>query len=244
MSHLDAERLALLALGEPADERERGHLDDCAACAGELDELAFAVSVGRSAVDMGSFETPPERVWQGILAEIGATPPPAATPDRVPPSLRGDDTPPATARSTQRRRILYTLAASVALLLAIVGIGVALRPAGPVELATATLDAFPQHPGAHGTATVWRDDGEERSVQVTLDADAADDDGYREVWLITADASALVSLGTLEGSEGIFRIPDDVDIRDYVLVDVSLEPEDGDPAHSGDSIVRGELRPA
>ena len=60
-------------------------------------------------------------------------------------------------------------------------------------------------------------------------------------WYITADASALVSLGILEGSEGVFDVPDDVDLADYVLVDISQEPEDGDPAHSGDSIVRGEL---
>jgi len=33
----------------------------------------------------------------------------------------------------------------------------------------------------------------------------------------------------------------DVDLKNYVLVDVSQEPVDGDPNHSGDSIVRGEL---
>jgi hypothetical protein len=36
-------------------------------------------------------------------------------------------------------------------------------------------------------------------------------------------------------------VPADVDLRDYVLVDVSQEPLDGNPAHSGDSIVRGQL---
>lgn len=251
MSHLDPERLALLALGEEAHDTERAHLDGCAGCAQELDELAFAVSVGRTTVDVGAFEAPPERVWQNILAEIGTPPPgsdrsPAGAEPSVPapPSPGATPAPTRTPSAPRRSRMLYTLAASVALLLAIVGVGLALRPAGPVELAVATLDAFPQHPGARGTATVWQDDGDERSVRVTLDADAGEPDGYREVWLITADATALVSLGTLEGREGTFRIPDDVDIRDYVLVDVSLEPVDGDPAHSGDSIVRGELRAA
>jgi anti-sigma-K factor RskA len=75
---------------------------------------------------------------------------------------------------------------------------------------------------------------------VDLD-DGEQGDGFREVWLIKADASALVSLGVLEGSTGVFEVPDGIDLREYVLVDISLEPEDGDPDHSGDSIVRGEL---
>jgi len=77
-------------------------------------------------------------------------------------------------------------------------------------------------------------------VRVELSADAAPDT-FREVWLITADASALVSLGVLDGRQQTFAIPADVDLKDYVLVDVSQEPVDGDPNHSGDSIVRGEL---
>ena len=77
-------------------------------------------------------------------------------------------------------------------------------------------------------------------MEVRLDAAAADG-GYREVWLINADATALVSLGVLEGAQGTFPIPADVDLSEYVLVDISQEPADGDPTHSGDSIVRGEL---
>lgn len=259
MSHLDPERMALLAIGENAEDGERSHLDDCPQCAAELEELAFAVSVGRATVDLGEWETPPERVWQGILADISApraeppaespapsaaaasAPAPPATPPAAPSSpAAGAGSPPARGRT----RMLFTLAASVALLLVIVGVGVALRPSQPVEVAAASLDAFPAHPGARGSATVIETDDRERVVRVTLD-DAADaDDGYREVWLITADATALVSLGTLEGSEGTFPIPPGIDIDEYVLVDVSLEPEDGDPQHSGDSIVRGELRAA
>ena len=63
----------------------------------------------------------------------------------------------------------------------------------------------------------------------------------REVWLIKADASGLVSIGLLDGATGRFSIPDGLDLAQYPLVDVSAEPDNGDPAHSGDSIVRGEL---
>jgi len=30
-------------------------------------------------------------------------------------------------------------------------------------------------------------------------------------------------------------------VADYPLVDISIEPYDGNPTHSGDSIVRGQL---
>jgi hypothetical protein len=33
-----------------------------------------------------------------------------------------------------------------------------------------------------------------------------------------------------------------LDLRDYPVVDISREPLDGDPAHSADSISRGELQ--
>ncbi len=45
----------------------------------------------------------------------------------------------------------------------------------------------------------------------------------------------------LEGTEGRLPIPASVDLDDYAVVDVSAEPLDGDPTHSGDSIVRGIL---
>ena len=79
-----------------------------------------------------------------------------------------------------------------------------------------------------------------RSLVVDLDAEVPATD-VREVWLIRSDASGLVSLGLLEGASGRFVVPDGIDLDEFTLVDVSAEPVDGDPAHSGDSIVRGEL---
>ena len=79
-----------------------------------------------------------------------------------------------------------------------------------------------------------------RTIVVDLDAPVPSGD-VREVWLIRSDASGLVSLGLLDGSTGRFVVPDGIDVDEFNLVDVSAEPVDGDPAHSGDSIVRGEL---
>jgi hypothetical protein len=45
-----------------------------------------------------------------------------------------------------------------------------------------------------------------------------------------------VSAGTEE-----LQLPADIDIGQYPIVDVSVEPMDGNPAHSGVSIARGQL---
>ena len=143
-----------------------------------------------------------------------------------------------------RRRVLtrvWALAASF-VLVAGVGLGVwaVTQRVSLTEIAQATLAPFPDHATAEGTAIVEERPDGTFVVRVELSADTAPDT-FREVWLITADASALVSLGVLDGTEQTFAIPADVDLNDYVLVDVSQEPVDGDPNHSGDSIVRGEL---
>lgn len=36
-------------------------------------------------------------------------------------------------------------------------------------------------------------------------------------------------------------VPDGLDADAYSVVDVSIQPYDGDPAHSGDSLLRGTL---
>ena len=109
----------------------------------------------------------------------------------------------------------------------------------PEIISEARLDGFPTWAGAQGEAMLERVDGHDRVV-VDLTA-SVPDDGYREVWLLTSDASDLISLGVLDGSSGSFDIPDDVDLSRFTVVDISQEDVDGDPGHSGDSIVRGTL---
>ncbi|WP_262002825.1 anti-sigma factor [Microbacterium sp. Mcb102] len=151
---------------------------------------------------------------------------------------------PASSRVRRRRSSarLWILAASLALVVAGGSVTWALVSSNltPVPVATAELDPFPDHPGAAGSAEVSEDDEGGRALTVTLDGEARADE-YREVWLIRNDGAALISLGVLESSSGTFAIPAGVDLAEYDLVDISFEPVDGDPAHSGDSIVRGQL---
>lgn len=274
MSHLDDEKIALIAMGEPAgSDADMEHLVECENCAAEVAAMSRVALVARSSVVEGDLESPPADVWSRIHGELGLTSAVAADPasDVHPPESESASAPaasapvpaagPATAiepdaaeavaprhrsRVRPRRRssaTMWILAASMALVVAI-GAGVwiarALTPSSAV-IASAELAAFPDHPDAVGQAEVDDDGDGRRTLTVTLEGDELADGDYREVWLIREDGQALISLGVLDDASGTFRVPDGVDLDEYRLVDISFEPVDGDPAHSGDSIVRGEL---
>ncbi|MFJ4809515.1 anti-sigma factor [Streptomyces longwoodensis] len=64
--------------------------------------------------------------------------------------------------------------------------------------------------------------------------------GYFEVWLMDRSHTKLVSMGVL-GPDGhaVLPVPDTIDLKEYSVVDVSVQPYNGKPDHSGDSVVRG-----
>jgi len=108
-------------------------------------------------------------------------------------------------------------------------------------VATAQLEPLPDHSGTGAAEVV----GTASSRVLELDVSGLTrGDGFYEVWLLGPDATTLVSVGLLDTSQGTratFPLPADLDVADFPIVDISLEPVDGDPAHSGDSIVRGTL---
>src|SRR5690606_28855363 len=110
----------------------------------------------------------------------------------------------------------------------------------PTVVAQAPLDPLPNWAGASGSAVVKAAADGSRTLVLDV-AGEVPEDGFREVWLIDRDVTRLVSIGVLEGSQGTFVIPAGIDLSDFAVVDVSQEDFDGDPAHSGDSIVRGLL---
>jgi hypothetical protein len=71
------------------------------------------------------------------------------------------------------------------------------------------------------------------------DLPAADTSAY-EVWLF-GDNGKMVSLGTLSDGNGSFTVPPGISTQEYRVVDISDEPPDGNPAHSGVSLIRGEF---
>ncbi|WP_291045064.1 anti-sigma factor [Herbiconiux sp.] len=155
--------------------------------------------------------------------------------------------------SSRRRTRLWAPLAAAALMLGLVaGAGVGIwwqgtqqSPRG-IAVAGAELAPFPDWPDARGSAVVEQSGDGRRQVVVDVDpavdpAAGGGDSPLREVWLIRGDGTGLVSIGFLDGREGRFDIPSGIDLAQYSLVDISAETDDGDPTHSGDSILRGEL---
>ena len=92
---------------------------------------------------------------------------------------------------------------------------------------------------ARSAAAPWPGDGGARLLAGPSAAALPDRrDGFDEVWLLDGDARGMVSLGPA-GSDGTYEIPGGVDLGDLPVVDVSVEPSDGDPGRSGDSLLRG-----
>jgi hypothetical protein len=110
--------------------------------------------------------------------------------------------------------------------------------AAPPIVASTSLAALPKHQGDGEAEIVSTSSGKELVVDVS---NLSTGDGFYEVWLIDPETFQMIGLGALADDAGRFPIPDGLDLSRYTVVDVSLEPFDGDPVHSRDSVVRGEL---
>ncbi|MBT1664675.1 anti-sigma factor [Curtobacterium flaccumfaciens] len=266
MKHVDDETLAMLAVSDQvAADDVAEHLASCDRCRDEVAALQRVAAVTRASEDV-TLAAPPEHVWDRIAAEIARTPQQAAAPATEPgrPAERTPEGAPVGARSDaehhavarrprsrpRRRRALAVAIAGVGVLAVVLGIGVASGvvpglPRGDTEtvLANTELAALPGWSGTTGRAELERDQDGRVTLHVDLHgARGRSDTGpLREVWMMRSDLGGLVSVGYLDGDQGRFTVPDGVDTAEFPVVDVSAEADDGDPAHSGDSIVRGTL---
>jgi hypothetical protein len=243
VQHCTPEQLALAALREPLPADDAAHLADCDRCRAEVASLqraVDAVAVPQLAAP-GPSVPPPPRVWDAIAAATGvsATPPSAPVPVPVP------EEPPAQVAEVvpfrSRRRPALLVAAAV-VTGAVVGAGAValLQDGDDGEAVTAVaLDPLADNAATGRAEVVLRDDGT-RVVQVDLDAPSLDD-GYYEIWLIDREVVGMVPLGVVTPGSQTFELPADLDLDQFPLVDVSVEPLDGDPTHSGVSVARGEL---
>ncbi|MFD1211484.1 anti-sigma factor [Arthrobacter sp. GCM10027362] len=241
MQHLDPELLSLLALDDGVGtDAERDHLRSCTACRTEYEELRRTVGVARARPQQQALQAPGPQVWAAIHRELGLDKSLAEDPlgGTVRDIRSAAQHRPGAGRPGRPPRRLWLLAAAAALVL-VLGIGwlVSRQTAVPAPVAAARLEPLKQF-SATGSAEVLQT-GSGRELVVRLSADQAT--GYQEVWLIKPDLSGLVSLGVLESTTGTFAIPPGLNLADYPIVDVSDEPLDGKPAHSGVSIVRGRL---
>ena len=250
MQHCTPEQLALAALQEPLPASDAAHLGRCGTCRAEVASLRRApdlLSVPQLAAP-GASVPPPPRVWDAIAAATGAstslTNDPGAAPvlaaDPAPAAPREEPGGTVVPFRSRRRPVLLAAAAVVAG--AVVGAGAVAVVQSTGEdgeaVATVELDLLPD---ASGSAdVVVRDDGS-RALEIELDAPALDDDSYYEVWVIDRSVSGMYPLGAVKPGTQTVEVPDGVDLAEYPLLDVSIEPLDGDPTHSGVSVARGDL---
>ena len=163
------------------------------------------------------WEAPPEQLWDRIAAAIEE--PPAG----VEPLAR-------------RRRTWWTIGAAAAAVVVVAVAALVLRRDDDQVVAEVELEQLGD--SGSGRAELLDRGG---SYQVRLETTGLDPaDGYLELWLLDPSATRLVSLGPLR-DDGLYDLPSGVDPSEFPVVDVSVEPVDGDPTHSGQSVLRGQL---
>lgn len=193
----------------------------------QIEELGLMVR--RVAGKTNELEAPPARIWQSIESQLHTESPLAATQ-----STAQADSP----RSARFAK--YMLAAAI-LAIAAIGLG-SLINNEPTEtiLAVAEIsnEGLPDEFAASGTANLVSVDGRLR-LDVAVEQ-LETDTGYFELWVARPDASAVESLGAIDG-DGSFDWPEGFDPEDFSAVAISLEEHDGDPSFSGIAVLFGVL---
>ncbi len=251
MQHCTPEQLALAALREPLPADDDAHLASCDACRAEVAALRRApelLSVPQLSA-AGPAVPPPPRVWDAIAAATGVTAAPttgsgpavAAVPDPAP-SVDDEPSGGTVVPFRSRRRPLLLAAAAVAAG-AVIGAGavaVVQRTGSDGEAVTTVALAPLPDADASGTAdVVVRSDGS-RVLELELEAPALEG-SYYEVWVIDRSVEGMFPLGVVTPGRQTVELPDGLDLAEFPLLDVSVEPLDGDPTHSGVSVARGDL---
>ncbi|WDF32639.1 anti-sigma factor [Arthrobacter agilis] len=255
MQHLDPEAISLAAIGEQLDEPGQAHLTACDICMTELQSLRHVVGAARGGAP-GLLEAPGPEVWAAIHADLdlqqSQLEDPLTRSDPPVDGWVGDGTRPGPGvvalrpRSRARRpsRMYLVAAAAAGVLIggaALWAVQAFTSPASQDVLAETVLEPLDGFT-AEGTARVVSGEDGNRLLDVRSTTTGAD--GYEEVWLIAPGLDRMYSLGVLWNGTGSLTIPDSVDLAEFPVVDISDEPLDGDPVHSGVSILRGTLTAA
>ncbi|GHC51179.1 anti-sigma factor [Streptomyces flavofungini] len=268
----DLAELALADEASETFGTRTAHLAECDQCRAELDSLRRVVGAARAVSPDDVPAPPPERVWHAISAELDLTPPTGhddsrgdrhiqgskdatggtravaepqaeAEPLPVPPDEAAEEPVPPRARG---RKFPVLLAAACLVAGAALGTGATwwqLRDDGGAARTGTVAALAPLTPGdTQGVARLEESEGPRRQVHIDV-TDLPRTNGYFEVWLMDPTHKKLIAVGVLD-SEGsaTLPVPESVDLADYPLVDVSAQAYNGNPAHSGRSVVRGALR--
>ncbi|MFJ3099753.1 anti-sigma factor [Streptomyces hydrogenans] len=246
MQHTDEQILVMMALGENSDPSVSCHLHECAICRRELDAIRNVVAMAKTPALEEELLTPPDSVWDGIAAELHLPAQSRNTPlphDVPHPAPQTADAPAAPAKAPRRiSRFTLALAACAALLGAASGSAITWWTTNTQTPPTRTVADGRQLQTLRASSAGYArmdDHRGRRTLDITVKG-LPETAGYFEVWLMDRTHTKLVSMGVL-GPDGhaTLPIPDNIDLNEYSVVDVSLQPYNGKPDHSGDSLVRG-----
>ena len=157
--------------------------------------------------------------------------------------LAADDPPvlpplrrPAGAPVRRHRRTLAAVAAVAAVGIALVGLTRPWRTDEPAGVALRPVSAD----GVHGTARM-QGSGDSQRMVVDVAGLAPTPAHFFEVWLLDPVHARTLAVGVLpDDGHGSYALPA-ATAAGYTALDVSVEPTDGNPAHSAVSVARGPL---
>ena len=209
---------------------------------GELD-TASAADFERAMAGDPALRDLVERL-RPVVTGLEALPANAWNPPAPPPLALPIDASPSPRRWALRP--LVAVASAVALLIVGVAVGALIddgSPAEPSPSPAAEIRLEPVDPGdpeASGTVEIAGASGEGLTLRVA-GLEPVEEGRFYELWLL-GEGGELVSLGSFavdRAGAATLDLPLPVDADRFQYFDVSLEPGDGDPAHSGASILRG-----
>lgn len=217
--HLDLFGLLRGELGNAETVAAGHHLAECDTC---QEELADAV------------------VGHALLVRASSTLGRSATePAPLPPAL---PVPPS------RRRPLLLVAAAVVALGAVAGGLTWWRgddgagPSGPDRSVEASLSPLSDS-GGDGRVRMSEHDGRTRMSFSVHDLPTPHSGEYYYAWLLDPATNKMLPLGQVDAASGASFELSDALVSSYSALDVSLESDDGDPAHSVTSVLRGTYEP-
>jgi len=224
VDHEECDLVGLLAgeLGRDAFGHSARHLKTCRDCSEELTDLVIAHGALTSAA----------RTGLGAVT-LPALEPPAPDADPLPPIAR-----------PRRRRHGVLAAAAAVIALAAIGTTAArvwpssTPPSTQPVVARVALRPLDAPPTASGSVTVVAR-GSTRELTVrTEHLTRPPVQSFYEVWLLDPTTLKMLPMGVLPPSgSGSYTVVADI-MSGYSAVDVSLQANDGDPAHSQTSVLR------
>lgn len=176
-------------------------------------------------------EDPPAGLWDGIASELGLD---AEAPGAT---AAADPAPAGLSRRSLLGGIVGGFVAG-----GLVGAGItwlAGREDQPEAVETEVdLAPLEELDEVRGRARLLRE-GTSLFLEIDLDDDISNPDGYVEVWLINEDLTRMITVGTFPPGRHVRLQVDPALVEQrYTIVDLSNEPYDDNPAHSGDTVLR------